>query len=327
MWFIPTILSETFSVWEEKSEMWSTTTIFRHLNYPLFLSDLNETWIFSTDFQKIIRYKISWKFVQWEPSCSVQRDGRTDMTKLIVAFLNFAKALTMATIRITKKIIIIIIINSTILFPRYNLRCCWQKKAYFTRRCGSQVRICLTNFILCLMAYLQTLQLLTLFGAECWTNCRRGIKQCVATISGTAWTGWRPPQTCQNRRHSGRHFNMTHPPCTCNMECKPLEDGRLCHTRGTGQISTSIKFHLFSKLHATPRLLFSQRWLLNDWSRRKYVASKRWEPLYPEKKFHTPQEHNRWATTYLYFIFLRTSTATPTVIFKMQVLRKNAPAR
>jgi len=32
------------------------------------------------------------KFVQWEPSCSVQTDthGQTDMTKLIVAVCNFA---------------------------------------------------------------------------------------------------------------------------------------------------------------------------------------------------------------------------------------------
>jgi hypothetical protein len=28
----------------------------------------------------------------WEPSCSVQMDGYTDMTKLLVAFHNFEKA-------------------------------------------------------------------------------------------------------------------------------------------------------------------------------------------------------------------------------------------
>jgi len=48
--------------------------------------------IFSADFREILKYLISWKFFQWEPSCSNQTDRQTDMTKLIVAFRNFAKA-------------------------------------------------------------------------------------------------------------------------------------------------------------------------------------------------------------------------------------------
>jgi len=32
------------------------------------------------------------KSIQWEPSCSMWTDGRTDMTKLIVAFRNFVNA-------------------------------------------------------------------------------------------------------------------------------------------------------------------------------------------------------------------------------------------
>jgi hypothetical protein len=43
------------------------------------------------DFRKRVKYKISCEFVQWEPSCYIQTDGRTDIMMLIVAFRNFAK--------------------------------------------------------------------------------------------------------------------------------------------------------------------------------------------------------------------------------------------
>ena len=37
--------------------------------------------------------QISWKSLQWEPSCSRgQRDGQTDLTKLIVAFRSFVNS-------------------------------------------------------------------------------------------------------------------------------------------------------------------------------------------------------------------------------------------
>jgi hypothetical protein len=62
-----------------------------HVKYPLFLSDFNQNWIFSTDFRKILKYQISWKSVEWEPS-SMAADGQTDVTKVIVAFRNFTKA-------------------------------------------------------------------------------------------------------------------------------------------------------------------------------------------------------------------------------------------
>ena len=60
-----------------------------HVKYPLFLSDFNATWIFTTDFLKNFKYQISLKSVQWEPR---QTDRRTDKTKLSVAFQNFAVA-------------------------------------------------------------------------------------------------------------------------------------------------------------------------------------------------------------------------------------------
>jgi len=46
----------------------------------------------STDFQEILKYQISWISVWWEPSCSIQTYGQADITKLIVAFRDFASA-------------------------------------------------------------------------------------------------------------------------------------------------------------------------------------------------------------------------------------------
>jgi len=51
-----------------------------HVECPLFLSH----------FRKILTYQISGKSVQWEPSCCMRTDRWTDVTKLIVAFRNFA---------------------------------------------------------------------------------------------------------------------------------------------------------------------------------------------------------------------------------------------
>ena len=42
-------------------------------------------------FEKL-KYQISWKSVQWQPNCSMRTDGRTVMTKLMVAFRNIANA-------------------------------------------------------------------------------------------------------------------------------------------------------------------------------------------------------------------------------------------
>jgi hypothetical protein len=58
------------------------------VKYPLFLSDFNVTWILSIYFRKMLIYQISWKSVQWKPSCSTQTDGQTEMMRPTVAFLN-----------------------------------------------------------------------------------------------------------------------------------------------------------------------------------------------------------------------------------------------
>jgi len=51
-----------------------------YVKYPLFMSDINATWVFMLDFQNILKYKISWKSIQWDWSCSIQT-GRHDNAK------------------------------------------------------------------------------------------------------------------------------------------------------------------------------------------------------------------------------------------------------
>jgi hypothetical protein len=47
---------------------------------------------FLNRFSKITQIPISWKSFQWDPSCSIRTDVRTDTMKLIVAFRNFENA-------------------------------------------------------------------------------------------------------------------------------------------------------------------------------------------------------------------------------------------
>jgi hypothetical protein len=56
------ILTETFLIRQVLNEIWSKMYIGLPVKFPLFLSDLNETWFFSTDFQKIVTFQISRNF-------------------------------------------------------------------------------------------------------------------------------------------------------------------------------------------------------------------------------------------------------------------------
>ena len=47
--------SENFSFQDELSEIWSKMYIGLHVKYPLFLSDFNGNWIFSTYFRNILK--------------------------------------------------------------------------------------------------------------------------------------------------------------------------------------------------------------------------------------------------------------------------------
>jgi hypothetical protein len=89
--FLYNVCLKHFTFQKELSEIWSKMYIGLHVKHPLFLSDFNETLILSADFTKILKYQISLESVQWEPSCFVRTDGRTDM-KLIIAFRNFENA-------------------------------------------------------------------------------------------------------------------------------------------------------------------------------------------------------------------------------------------
>jgi len=59
-----------------------------HAHYLLFLPDFSETWISVTEFWTALKYQISWKFVQWEPS-SCGWAGRHD--KAHRRFLQFCE--------------------------------------------------------------------------------------------------------------------------------------------------------------------------------------------------------------------------------------------
>jgi hypothetical protein len=60
-----------------------------HVKYLLFLLNFNKTCIFLIDFAKRLTYPISSNSVQWDPEL-FHADRRTDKTKLLVAFHNFA---------------------------------------------------------------------------------------------------------------------------------------------------------------------------------------------------------------------------------------------
>ena len=131
------------------NEIWSKLYIGLHVKYPLFLSDFTETWISSPDFRKILKYQISRRFVQWGPSCSIRTDGRTgrraDMTKLIVAFCNFANTLQILSATITRwklkgpQLVIqaFIRVPAVICFTFIRARRLWQGRPYKEWRAGS----------------------------------------------------------------------------------------------------------------------------------------------------------------------------------------------
>jgi len=89
-WFSLQRLSEIFLVLR-RIERHVIKNVYRSsCRVPIILVRLYET--FSIHFREILKYQISWKSVRWEPRRSMGADGRTNVTKLVVAFRNFANA-------------------------------------------------------------------------------------------------------------------------------------------------------------------------------------------------------------------------------------------
>jgi hypothetical protein len=61
-----------------------------HVKYPLLFSGFIQNWIFWTDFRKIHKYQISWKSVQWVPSCSMQTDRHDETNSHFSQFFESA---------------------------------------------------------------------------------------------------------------------------------------------------------------------------------------------------------------------------------------------
>jgi len=80
------------------SEIWPYMYFGLQVNYTLFLSHFNGTWIFSTDFWKILKYQI---LLKSSNGSRVVSCGQTDVTELIVAFRNFAKAPNQLTLHLS----------------------------------------------------------------------------------------------------------------------------------------------------------------------------------------------------------------------------------
>jgi hypothetical protein len=90
-WFSLQLSSKTFHIlrWNERDviKMYIGFHVKNHLvNSIIMKLELScQVW-------KIHKYQILWKSVPWEQICSMGAKRRTDMTKLTVAFRNFAKA-------------------------------------------------------------------------------------------------------------------------------------------------------------------------------------------------------------------------------------------
>ena len=88
-WFPPQRLAETILIlWRNERKLIKTVgCIGLHVKYPLFLSDLNDFELWPRIFEKeILKHQISWKSVQWEPSCPTRTDRRDEANRRFSKF-------------------------------------------------------------------------------------------------------------------------------------------------------------------------------------------------------------------------------------------------
>jgi hypothetical protein len=81
-WYSLQLLCVTFlilrRIWEDSFINVHTSSRKKYLLLLLLLlPDFNETWIVSTEFQKTLKNQMSWKSIQWQPSCSKKIDRQT----------------------------------------------------------------------------------------------------------------------------------------------------------------------------------------------------------------------------------------------------------
>jgi len=53
-------------------------------------------------FKYILKYQIQWKFIQWEPSCSMRTDRQTDRQKDVTELIGFFFAIFPALLKILR---------------------------------------------------------------------------------------------------------------------------------------------------------------------------------------------------------------------------------
>ena len=78
-WFSLQLLSERFLILRRIKRDIIKCIQSLHIKYPLFFCYLNKTWIFSTDFRKILKYQLLWKSSRGSRLVQGERtDGKTE---------------------------------------------------------------------------------------------------------------------------------------------------------------------------------------------------------------------------------------------------------